>query len=125
MKNDSDRKDGYKLRTNRRTKSNDEIKDFEQLSKVSVVEKLQDTTEENSSISNEKTKFDESIRKFLWTQSEDYQTSNDTTTLTEVTDQANITVTIKELKCINTTTTNTTRLPRVLGYGSAGRGGKH
>ena len=73
--------------------------------------------EEDSPPVDDKPKFDESIREFLWKPSKDPISD---TTITEVTDQAGVTVLIREL-----TDANSLGTPRFLGYGHAGRGARH
>ena len=68
--------------------------------------------------------LDESIREFLW-QPTKLSASANARTITEVTDHTGVTVLIRELDDISSSSSNPGRPPRFLGYGNGGRGGRH
>lgn len=103
---DSDRTDSYKLRS----------KQSDKLESNSSEHDDDPSPPPPQSIPLEQ----ESLKEYLWQPTKLVNTS---TTITEVTDQTGVTVLIRQLNEVPTP--NTPRSTRVLGYGSAGRGGKH
>lgn len=110
---ESDRTDAYKLRSKQPTEKiieSNSPKDSEQEEEDNVHEK------EEKPITLEQ----ESFKEYLWQPTKLPTTS---TTITEVTDQTGVTVLIRQINEVPTS--NSSRSSRILGYGSAGRGGRH
>ena len=125
-KSDYERSDAYALRPIRTQEPESNQRDLS----VSPKKSDHDNDDDDDALDERDDKIidrvplDESIREFLW-QPAKLSTSANARTITEVTDHTGVTVLIRELDDMSSSSSNPGRPPRFLGYGNGGRGGRH